>query len=146
MAGTFAKTEIIGFVGKAPRLITMEGGDSVLNFNLATDRSKDSETPDWHPIAVWGKYADALAPHITKGTRLYVAGRLVNNNWTDDKGTKHWGYRINADQVLLLGSRKEKTEEAEEVKEAPKPKRRASTTSDRILWLDNGTDSPESPF
>lgn len=55
------------------------GGDRVLNFSVAVDNGKDKHgekrEATWFDCALWGKRADALAPYITKGSKLCVSGR-----------------------------------------------------------------------
>lgn len=54
-------------------------GDSVLNFSVAVDNGKDKNgekrDPTWYDCALWGKRATALAPYITKGSKLALSGR-----------------------------------------------------------------------
>ena len=69
---------IAGNVGNVKDLKEV-GGDKVLNFSLAVDNGKDSsgEKRDatWYDCALWGKRAEALAPHITKGSKLALSGK-----------------------------------------------------------------------
>lgn len=69
---------IAGNVGNVKDLKTV-GSDEVLNFSVAVDNGKDKngekrETTWWY-CALWGKRAAALAPYITKGSKLTVSGR-----------------------------------------------------------------------
>lgn len=54
-------------------------GDKVLNFSLAVDNGKDKNgerrESTWYDCALWGKRAESLAPHITKGLKLALSGR-----------------------------------------------------------------------
>ena len=69
---------IAGNVGNVKDLKEV-GGDRVLNFSLAVDNGKDKsgEKRDatWYDCALWGKRAEALAPHITKGSKLALSGK-----------------------------------------------------------------------
>ena len=69
---------IAGNVGNVKDLKEV-GGDKVLNFSLAVDNGKDKsgEKRDatWYDCALWGKRAEALAPHITKGSKLALSGK-----------------------------------------------------------------------
>lgn len=70
---------IAGNVGKDAELRRTQGGDPVLNFSLAVDNGKDREgrkrDATWFDCAVWGKRAEALQGHITKGLKLTISGR-----------------------------------------------------------------------
>lgn len=69
---------IAGNVGSVKE-VRDAGGDRVLNFSIAVDNGKDKHgekrEPTWFDCALWGKRADALAPHIAKGSKLCVSGR-----------------------------------------------------------------------
>lgn len=69
---------IAGNVGNVKDLKTV-GSDEVLNFSLAVDNGKDKNgekrEATWYDCALWGKRAAALAPHITKGSKLALSGK-----------------------------------------------------------------------
>lgn len=70
---------IAGTVGKDAELRTTQSGDKVLGFSVAVDNGKDSSgnkrPATWFDCAVWGKRAESLAQHITKGSKLTLTGR-----------------------------------------------------------------------
>lgn len=67
-----------GNVGNVKELKDVNG-DKVLNFSIAVDNGKDKNgekrDPTWFDCALWGKRAESLAPHITKGSKLMLSGR-----------------------------------------------------------------------
>jgi single-strand DNA-binding protein len=74
------KLMIAGNTGKDAELRTLSNGDHVLNFSLAIDNGKDRQTGErrdstWYDCSLFGKRAEALAPHIKKGDRLTLIGR-----------------------------------------------------------------------
>lgn len=70
---------IAGTVGKDAELRTTQSGDKVLGFSVAVDNGKDQQgnkrPATWFDCSVWGKRAESLHQHITKGSRLTLAGR-----------------------------------------------------------------------
>lgn len=70
---------IAGNVGKGGELRTTQSGDKVLGFSLAVDNGKDrngnKRPATWYDCSLWGKRAEALAPHIRKGDKLTLTGR-----------------------------------------------------------------------
>ena len=70
---------LAGNVGKDAELRTTQSGDKVLGFSLAVDNGKDRDgnkrDATWWECSIWGKRAESLAGHITKGTKLSVQGR-----------------------------------------------------------------------
>ena len=70
---------ISGTCGKDAELRRTNGGDPVLNFSLAVDNGKDKQgnkrDSTWYECSIWGKRAEALERHITKGSKLTLSGR-----------------------------------------------------------------------
>jgi len=70
---------IAGVAGKDAVLRRTQAGDPVLGFSLAVDngKTKDGVKRDatWFDCAVFGKRAEALDGHISKGAKLTLAGR-----------------------------------------------------------------------
>lgn len=100
------KIELIGNVGKDPEIRSMPNGTSVAIFNLATTDSykKDDvwiDTTEWHSIVFFGKTADYIMQKVKKGSKIYVSGKLVSNEYEKD-GQKKKVWKINAYDFMLL--------------------------------------------
>lgn len=70
---------IAGNVGKDAVLRRTQGGDAVLGFSLAVNNGRDKDGNDrpatWYDCSIWGKRAESLERHITKGTKMVLQGR-----------------------------------------------------------------------
>lgn len=104
---------LIGNVGKDPEVRTTASGQQIASFSLATSqRWKDregnkQEKTEWHNVVAWGKLADIVARFVTKGSRLYIQGRIETQSWDDkESGQKRYKTQIVADQMTMLGDRK----------------------------------------
>ena len=106
MARTINKVELLGRVGIEPEMRYTPGGTAVANIRLATDRyRRDAEDEtDWHTVVVWNKLAEAVNDYVTKGQRLYVAGRLVHSSWEGDDGQRRYRTEVHAQDVVFLDS------------------------------------------
>lgn len=73
------KLFLAGTVGKDAELRRTNNGDPVLGFSLAVDNGKDKNgnkrDATWFDCSVWGKRAERLERHITKGLKLALTGR-----------------------------------------------------------------------
>lgn len=69
---------IAGNVGKDAVLRRTQNGDAVLSWTLAVDNGKDAQCnrrdSTWYDCSLWGKRAEALERHITKGSKLTLQG------------------------------------------------------------------------
>ena len=106
MARTINKVELLGRVGTDPEMKYTPNGTAVTNLRLATDRyRRDAEdATDWHTVIVWGKTAEAVNQYVTKGQRLYVAGRLVQNTWENEDGQRRHRTEVHTQEVVFLDS------------------------------------------
>jgi single-strand DNA-binding protein len=93
---------IAGTVGRDAVLRRTNGGDAVLGFSLAVDNGKDKDgnkrPATWFDCSVWGKRAEALERHITKGLKLALSGRPSARA---HEGKAYLG--ISVDQLTFMG-------------------------------------------
>lgn len=105
------KAMIIGRLGSNPEVKTISTGNTVANFSIATSENwlKDGEKQErteWHRIVVWGKMADICGKYLSKGSSVYVEGRIQTRAWEDKDGQKRYTTEINAQRVQFLDTKK----------------------------------------
>src|SRR5262249_50812915 len=61
------------------------------------------ERTEWHRIVVWGKQAEIVREHLSKGKQVYVEGSIQTRQWDDREGNKRQTTEIKALRVLMLG-------------------------------------------
>jgi single-strand DNA-binding protein len=105
------KVQLIGNVGNAPEVKTLDGGKKVAKFSIATNdyyynenKEKITDT-QWHNVTAWGKLADIVENYVTKGKEIALDGKLTYNSYTDKEGIKRYSTEIVANEVMLLGSK-----------------------------------------
>lgn len=112
MAEGLNKAMLIGNLGADPELRSTTGGRSVLKMRLATtesylDQNKQrQEVTHWHNVVLWGPRAEALAKFLTKGSRIYVEGRIETRSYDDKDGVKRSATDIVAQNLILLDGRR----------------------------------------
>ncbi len=119
--GSVNKAFLIGRLGQDPELKKLEGDRAMVRFSLATDeRWRDQkgelqERTEWHRIVVFGRAAEVVSEHLTKGRQVCVEGRLQTRKWTDKDGHDRFMTDIVASRVTFLGAKGARIEgEAEE--------------------------------
>lgn len=102
------KVQIIGRLGKDPELRQMQSG-SVCNLTVATDEGymdrntgQRIEKTEWHRVVVFNKSAENVAKFLTKGSLVYVEGKLSTRKWQDQNGQDRYTTEIRADRVQFL--------------------------------------------
>lgn len=108
MAGV-NKVILIGNLGADPEVRQTAGGDSVVNFRLATSESyKDRATgerheqTEWHSVVAWRGLADVVGKFLHKGSRCYVEGKLRTRKWTTKDGEDRYTTEVVAEELTLL--------------------------------------------
>ncbi len=107
------KVMVIGHLGKDPEMRYTPSGRPVTTFTVAVSRSwnsadgeRHSET-EWFNIVAWGNLAEICKQYLTKGQQVYVEGRLQTRHWDDKEGQKHTSVEIVANEMMMLGERRE---------------------------------------
>ena len=106
------KVILVGNLGKDPEVKYTASGIPVARFSLATsERFRDQsgefqERTEWHSIVAWQRLAEIVGEFVSKGSKVYVEGRLQTSEWKDRlSGEKKYRTEIVAQDLVLLGSR-----------------------------------------
>jgi len=109
------KVILVGNVGKDPETRAFGDGASVTSFSLATsEKYKDKngnmvDQTEWHNISCFGKLSDIASRLITKGTQVYIEGKIKTNKYTDKAGVEKYAVNIQVSNMQLLGSKEVKS-------------------------------------
>lgn len=105
------KAILIGNLGRDPELRYTPSGAAVCTFSIATSekwRDKQTnemkESTNWHNIVLWGKQAELAKQYLTKGSPVYIEGRIQTRSW-DDNGVKKYITEIVGQRLQFLGRR-----------------------------------------
>ena len=107
------KVQIIGHLGKDPEMRYTPSGKPVTTFTVAVSRtwnSADGERhneTEWFNIVAWGTLAEICKQYLVKGQQVYVEGRLQTRRWDDKEGIKHTSVEIVANEMMMLGDRRD---------------------------------------
>lgn len=98
MAGSVNKVILIGNLGRDPEVRNTQGGEKIVNLNIATSESwKDRqsgerrEKTEWHRVVIFNpNIADIAERYLRKGSKVYVEGQLQTRKWTDQQGQERY--------------------------------------------------------
>lgn len=103
-------TVVVGRAGQDAEIKYFESGKIRTTFSLAVNRwdsKTKSEVTDWFNIDVWDKQAEFAGEYVKKGRLVVVDGRIQSNKWKDASGEERERYLIVANNVRLLGSKRD---------------------------------------
>lgn len=113
------KVMIIGNLGRDPEMRYTPSGRPVTTFSVATSRTwntADGERrveTEWFNIVAWSSLAEICKQYLSKGRQVYIEGRLQTRHWDDAEGNKHTSVEIVANEMIILGDRRETTDTSE---------------------------------
>lgn len=102
------KAMIIGRLGREPELKYTQSGMPVTTLNIATDESyldRDGnkvERTEWHRVTVFQRAAENCSQYLSKGSLVYVEGRIQTRKWQDQQGQDRFTTEIIANTVRFL--------------------------------------------
>ena len=98
MAGSLNKVTLIGHLGRDPETRSLQSGDRVANFSLATSESwrdkatgEKKEKTEWHNVAIFGDgLVGIVERYLKKGSKVYLEGQLQTRKWQDQSGADRY--------------------------------------------------------
>jgi single-strand DNA-binding protein len=121
------KATLVGNVGRDPEMRYTQTGRPVLNFSVACNRM-GPPTPDgaerdkiteWFTVVCFGRLAEMAQNWVTKGTKVYVDGRLQTRSYEGRDGQTRFVVEVIANDLLPLSPRQRG--EPEDAGAAPVP-------------------------
>jgi single-strand DNA-binding protein len=123
------KVFLIGNLTRDPDIRYIPSGTAVSEFDIGVNRrfkNKGGETKDetlFITIQAWAKTAEFCSQYLKKGRRVFIEGRLHQDTWEAQDGTKRQRIRVVADRVQFADPKPAAApaaaEAAEPVSEAP---------------------------
>ncbi|OGQ92408.1 MAG: single-stranded DNA-binding protein [Deltaproteobacteria bacterium RIFOXYC2_FULL_48_10] len=112
MAG-LNKVMLIGNLGRDPEIRYSQQGLAVVNFSLATSEQWTDKTSgdrqektEWHNVVVFGKQAETCEKYLSKGSQIYIEGKLQTSTYEKD-GQTHYMTKVVASNFMFLGGKQD---------------------------------------
>jgi single-strand DNA-binding protein len=106
------KIMIIGNLGKDPEMRITQAGLQIANLSVAcTEKYKDKqgnqqEYTEWVNVSVFGKLAEICEKYLTKGSTVYIEGKIRTEKYQKD-GQDRFITKVIADTMQMLGGKKQ---------------------------------------
>ena len=134
MAKDLNKVMLTGYLGADPEMRYTPQGSAVTTFRVASGRSWKSsdgtqhDDTEWFRVVAWDKLGEICNQYLTKGTRVYVEGRLQTRKWQDQNGMDRYSTEVIANDMIILSSKQDRpaaTPEYDAPADEEAPQRRA---------------------
>ncbi len=112
MARGINKVILVGNLGNDPEVRATASGARIANISVATSDSwtdkttgQKQERTEWHRVVFFNRLAEIVEQYLTKGSQVYVEGRLQTRKWQDQNGQDKYTTEIVASEMQMLGGR-----------------------------------------
>ncbi|MFD1624398.1 single-stranded DNA-binding protein [Azospirillum griseum] len=97
-----------GRLGADGELRTTQSGEKVLGFRVANDVGfGERKTTQWVDCSIWGRRAESLAPHLTKGKQVVISGEVTLREYEKRDGTRGAGLTVRVAEIDFTGGARE---------------------------------------
>lgn len=105
---------VIGNIGEEPKRFPTKAGKSRCTFSVATNRSwvvkrtgERKEATQWHQVVAFNKLAEICSQILSKGTKVFISGRIQTREVVNIKGERVRKVEIVASDTIALDKRKD---------------------------------------
>lgn len=118
------KVILIGRLGRDPETRFMPNGEAVCNFSVATSEKytdkngQRQEATEWHNVTMYRKLAEIAGQYLTKGSQVYLEGKIQSRKYQGKDGIERTAYEIIANEMKMLGGNSQATQEQPKRKQA----------------------------
>jgi single-strand DNA-binding protein len=101
---------LAGHLTRDPELKTFENG-SVCNFTVAVNNKYKSRTGElkedvaFIACVCWGALAEVVNKNLSKGSPIFVEGKIKTESWEDSTGKKQHKTRVSVANVQFLNNK-----------------------------------------
>lgn len=104
------KVILIGNLGADPEVRYSQNGTAVANFRVATTETwkkegEREELTEWHRIVAFGKLAEICGEYLSKGSKVFIEGKIQTRKWEDRDGNPRYTTEIVARDMKMLSPR-----------------------------------------
>jgi single-strand DNA-binding protein len=99
----------MGNLGRDPELRYTPQGIAVCDFSVAVNEKKRDkagelqDTTTWFKVTLWRNQAEIASKYLTKGSPVYIEGRLSLGEWTDREGNNRYSLEVTATDMHFVG-------------------------------------------
>ncbi|GKT09796.1 single-stranded DNA-binding protein [Desulforhabdus sp. TSK] len=100
---------IAGNLGQDPDIRYTQSGLAIANLNIAVNEFAKGQNGEmekrthWFRATAFGRTAEIAVEYLKKGSKVCIAGQLVQRSWQDQSGNNRSSVEIRINQLELLG-------------------------------------------
>ena len=112
------KLMVIGNLGGDPEVRYTTNARPMASFRVAVnERLGEKERTEWFTVVAWGKLAEVCTQYLSKGSRVYLEGRLQTRNYQDADGRERQRTELVLREMVMLGGGRPRSQQAQQAEE-----------------------------
>ncbi len=107
---SFNRVILIGNLTRDVELRYLQSGMAVTDIGLAVNEKYKNSNGEWIEevtfvdVTVWGRTAEVMSEYLSKGSPVFIEGRLKLDSWEKD-GQKRSKLKVVCEKMQLIGAR-----------------------------------------
>jgi single-strand DNA-binding protein len=107
---SFNRVILIGNLTRDIELRYLQSGMAVADVGLAVNEKRKNANGEWIEettfvdVTVWGRTAEVMSEYLSKGSPVFIEGRLKYDTWEGQDGQKRSKLKVTCDRMQLIGA------------------------------------------
>jgi single-strand DNA-binding protein len=109
---SFNRVILMGNLTRDVELRYIQSGTAVADIGLAiSEKRKNASSGEWIEevvfvdVTAWGRTAEVMSEYLSKGSPVFIEGRLKYDTWEGQDGQKRSKLKVTCDRMQLIGAR-----------------------------------------
>ncbi len=108
---SFNRVILMGNLTRDPEIRYIPSGMAVCDVGMAVNDRRKNASGEWVDettfveVTLWGRTAEVASEYLSKGSPLFVEGRLKYDAWESADGQKKSKLRVVCERMQMLGGR-----------------------------------------
>jgi single-strand DNA-binding protein len=107
---SFNRVILIGNLTRDVELRYLQSGMAVADIGLAVSEKRKSSSGEmiddtvFVDVTAWGRTAEVMSEYLSKGSPVFIEGRLKFDSWEGQDGQKRSKLKVTCDRMQLIGA------------------------------------------
>jgi single-strand DNA-binding protein len=108
---SFNRVILMGNLTRDVELRYIQNGMAVTDIGLAVNDRRKGQNGEWIEevtfidVTVWGRSAEVMSEYLSKGSPVFIEGRLKLDSWEGQDGQKRSKLKVICERMQLIGAK-----------------------------------------
>jgi single-strand DNA-binding protein len=108
---SYNRVILIGNLTRDVELRYLQSGMAVTDIGLAVNDRRKNANGEWVEetsfidVTVWGRTAEVMSEYLSKGSPVFIEGRLKQDSWEAQDGQKRSKLKVICERMQLIGAK-----------------------------------------